>query len=171
MARCSAGSWSKVGTEGRKVNLLAVPAEPPLPVPHERTLDGVLGFEAIESSGELARGRFEVTDGHRQPYGLVHGGVYAALAESLASSATAMAVFDDGMLAQGMSNHTSFLRPVLSGTVTAEARRRHRGRTTWVWEVDFTDGEGRLCAVSRVTMAVRPMPDELREALSARSGS
>ena len=47
----------------------------------------------------------------------------------------------------GQSNHTSFLRPVTEGTVHAEARRRHRGRTTWVWEVDFTDDQGRLCAI------------------------
>jgi len=60
------------------------------------------------------------------------------------------------MSAQGLSNHTSFVRPILSGTGHAEARCRHRGRTTWVWEVDITDDEGRLCAMSRVTMAVRP---------------
>jgi uncharacterized protein (TIGR00369 family) len=58
----------------------------------------------------------------------------------------------------GLSNDTSFLRPVSEGTIMAEARARHRGRTTWVWEVDFTDSEGRLCALSRVTIAVRPAP-------------
>ena len=56
----------------------------------------------------------------------------------------------------GQSNHTSFLRPVTEGTVHAEGTPIHRGRTTWVWDVDFTDDEGRLCAASRVTMAVRP---------------
>ena len=90
--------------------------------------------------------------------GIVHGGAYAAMAESLASAATYMHVRGEGDIAVGQSNHTSFLRPVFSGTVHAEARRRHRGRTTWVWEVDFTDDEGRLCAMSRVTMAVRPAP-------------
>jgi len=58
----------------------------------------------------------------------------------------------------GQSNSTSFLRPVTAGVVHAQARRRHRGRTTWVWDVDFTDDDGRLCATSRVTMAVRPAP-------------
>jgi len=118
----------------------------------------VLGFEILEMSDELARGSFEVESRHKQPMGLVHGGVYAAFAEGLASATTYMAVKDDGMIATGMSNQTSFLRPVTGGTVHAEARRRHRGRTTWVWEVDFTDGEGRLCAISRITMAVRPAP-------------
>jgi len=88
----------------------------------------------------------------------VHGGVFASIAESLASRATYEAVAADGLTAQGLSNQTSFLRPVLEGTVHAEARRRHRGRTTWVWEVDITDDDGRLCALVRMTIAVRPAP-------------
>jgi uncharacterized protein (TIGR00369 family) len=67
-------------------------------------------------------------------------------------------VYPDGYIAVGMSNQTSFLRPIRHGTIHAEARRRHRGRTTWVWEVDFTDDDGKLCALTRVTMAVRPIP-------------
>jgi 1,4-dihydroxy-2-naphthoyl-CoA hydrolase len=125
-----------------------------------RTLDGTLGFEVLEAGHELARGRFAATERTMQPYGLVHGGAFAALAESLASAATARAVADDGMIAVGMSNHTSFLRPVLGGTVRAEARRRHRGRTSWLWEVDFHDDEDRLCALARVTIAVRPRPPD-----------
>jgi uncharacterized protein (TIGR00369 family) len=122
----------------------------------DRTLDGVLGFEALEVGPELARARAEVGDQHKQPLGLVHGGVYAAMAESLASQATARAVADEGNIAVGLSNHTSFMRPILSGYVHAEARRRHRGSTTWVWDVEMTDDDGRLCALARVTMAVRP---------------
>jgi 1,4-dihydroxy-2-naphthoyl-CoA hydrolase len=122
------------------------------------TLEGTLGFELEEATDEVARGRFEVTDRVRQAFGIVHGGAYAAMAESLASTATYLAVKDEGMVAMGMSNDTSFLRPVSAGAIRADARRRHRGRTTWIWEVDFTDGEGRLCAISRVTLAVRPAP-------------
>ena len=65
-------------------------------------------------------------------------------------------MFGDGNTAMGMSNQTSFLRPVTEGHVNAEARARHRGRTTWVWEVELSDDAGRLCALSRVTVAVRP---------------
>jgi 1,4-dihydroxy-2-naphthoyl-CoA hydrolase len=129
---------------------------PPTPVPLEETLDGVLGFDASEIGDELARGSFTVDNRHRQPMGIVHGGVYAALAEGLVSAATYLTVSENGMIATGMSNQTSFLRPVSQGRVEAVARRRHRGRTTWVWEIDFTDDQGRLCALSRVTMAVRP---------------
>ena len=121
-------------------------------------MDGVLGIEVLDANPEMAHGRMEVSDANRQPYGIVHGGAYAAMAETLASATTAMAVMNDGMIAVGQSNHASFLRPCSEGTVHAEARRRHRGRTSWVWEVDCTDDEGRLCAIVRVTMAVRPPP-------------
>lgn len=124
----------------------------------EETLDSHLGFEYFDIKEDSARGSVSVTNRVRQPYGLVHGGVYAALAESLASVATATAVWDDGNIAVGLSNATSFMRPVTEGTVHAQATRRHRGRTTWIWDVDMTDDQGRLCATTRVTMAVRPRP-------------
>ncbi len=130
-------------------------ADPQRAVAYERTLDGVLGFEFLETGEEEAHARFTVADHHRQPMGLVHGGAYAALAESLCSVSTDLAVGPDS-LAVGQSNLTTFLRPVAEGAVEATARRKHRGRTTWVWEVDFTDDQGRLCATTRVTMAVRP---------------
>jgi 1,4-dihydroxy-2-naphthoyl-CoA hydrolase len=128
------------------------------PLAQGQTMDRALGFEIDDATDELAHGHFEVSDQVRQPYGIVHGGAYAAMAETIVSMTTALAVLKDEMIAMGQSNHTSFFRPVSSGTVTAEARRLHRGRTTWVWEVEFTDDQGRLCAATRVTMAVRPAP-------------
>ncbi len=135
-----------------------MPDIPTPPIPPERTLDGLIGLEVIEIEDERATGTLPITDRARQPFGLVHGGAYATVAESLASQATVRAVYADGMIAVGLSNHTSFLRPATGTTLHAEARCRHRGRTTWVWEVDFTDEEGHLCALARVTMAVRPRP-------------
>jgi 1,4-dihydroxy-2-naphthoyl-CoA hydrolase len=121
----------------------------------EGTLDQVLGFEILAAGADAAHGRFSVEHRVCQPFGLVHGGAYAALAETLASAATFAAVAEDGGLAMGQSNNTTFLRPVTAGSVEAEATPRHRGRTTWVWDVDFTDEAGKLCATSRVTIAVR----------------
>jgi uncharacterized protein (TIGR00369 family) len=133
-------------------------AAPQSTVPLEETLDAVLGFETLEVGPELARSRAVVANRIKQPFGLVHGGVFAAMAESLASQATAAAVWDDGKIAVGLANQTSFMRPVLEGTVHAEARRRHRGSTTGVWDVELTDDQGRVCALSRMTIAVRPRP-------------
>jgi 1,4-dihydroxy-2-naphthoyl-CoA hydrolase len=115
------------------------------------------GLEIVEAGDELVRGRVPVREHVTQPMGIVHGGVYASIAEGLASVGTNHGVGSDGMVALGMSNHSTFLRPVArGGMIEAVARRRHRGRTTWVWDVDLTDADGRLCAVGRVTVAVRP---------------
>jgi 1,4-dihydroxy-2-naphthoyl-CoA hydrolase len=116
------------------------------------------GLEVVEVSDELVRGRVPVREHVTQPFGLVHGGVHAAIAEGLASLGTNHGVAADGNAALGMSNQSSFLRPVAGGTLHGTARRRHRGRTTWVWDVEVTDDEGRLCALCRVTVAVRPVP-------------
>jgi uncharacterized protein (TIGR00369 family) len=133
-------------------------AAPEPAVPYERSFDALYGLQVLESSPELVRAQVEVRDEVKQPMGLVHGGVFASMAESITSLATAMAVLPEGRSAQGLSNQTSFLRPITSGTIHAEARRRHRGRTTWVWEVDITDDDGRLCALVRMTVAVRDLP-------------
>ena len=124
-------------------------------LPLDRTFDALYGLEVIESTEELVRARVRVRDEIKQPMGLVHGGIYASIAESITSTATAMAVWSEGKAAQGMSNQTNFLRPIIQGTIHAEARRRHRGRTTWVWEVEFLDDGENLCALSRMTIAVR----------------
>ena len=126
---------------------------------HERTLDSHLRRETQEMTDDRVVATMSVDDQPvLQPMGIVHGGVYATMAEGMTSEATFRAVYPDGNIAVGMSNQTSFLRPISSGTIHAEARRRHKGRTTWLWEVDFTDDEGRLCALTRVTIAVRPIP-------------
>ena len=122
------------------------------------TLDDVLGFELLETSAEGCRARFAAERRVQQPMGLVHGGAYAALAESMVSITTHLAIEEDGSFAVGQSNSTTFLRPVTSGHVNADGRPLHRGKTTWVWDVDFTDDDGRLCATTRVILAVRRMP-------------
>lgn len=126
-------------------------------VPLERTFDALYGLEMLELTAECARAKVEVKEHHMQPMGLVHGGVFASIAESLSSAATAVAVVPEGNSAQGLSNQTSFLRPILAGTIHAVARPRHRGRTTWVWEVEISDDQDRLCALVRMTIAVRPL--------------
>ncbi len=123
-----------------------------------RGFDCLYGLEILACSDTEVRAQVSVRDELKQPAGLVHGGVYAAIAESLASLATALAVLERGELAMGLSNNTSFLRPITGGVVHAQATRLHRGRTTWVWDVRFSDDEDHLCALTRMTIAVRPAP-------------
>ena len=117
--------------------------------------DGLYGLEVLDISDEEVTARVAVRAELRQPAGLVHGGVFASIAESITSMGTWYAVRGEGRSAQGLSNQTSFLRPILDGTIHAVARRRHRGRTTWVWEVEISDDDGRLCALVRMTIAIR----------------
>ena len=103
-------------------------------------LAALLDIRVLQRSDDEILAQVPVTDGLKQPLGLVHGGVYATLADALTVT--------DG---RAISNQTSFLRPITAGTIHAHARRRHQGRTTAVWEVDITDDAGRLCALVRVT--------------------
>jgi 1,4-dihydroxy-2-naphthoyl-CoA hydrolase len=126
---------------------------------HQAGRDGLgnlIGLEYLDSGPEEVRARVEITDELRQPAGLVHGGVFGVIAESICSGATWVAVRGQGMNAMGQSNSSTFLRPIAEGHVNAVARPRHRGRTTWVWDVEITDDQGRLCALVRMTVAVRP---------------
>jgi 1,4-dihydroxy-2-naphthoyl-CoA hydrolase len=118
-----------------------------------------IGVEWIDFDPDNARARIKVEPRHLQSFGIVHGGVYASLAESICSAATYMAVREEGMVALGMANSTTFLRPITDGHVNAAAKARQRGRTTWVWDVELTDDEGHVCALVRMTAAVRPRRD------------
>src|SRR5262249_28304798 len=115
----------------------------------------VLGFEMTSISEGTVEGRFAITDAMRQRFGLMHGGAYAALTEMLATKTTVAAVYPQKFAAISTSNDTSFLRGAQSESITARGRARHRERTMWVWEIDHTDDHKRLCAVSRVTIAMR----------------
>jgi 1,4-dihydroxy-2-naphthoyl-CoA hydrolase len=121
--------------------------------------DRLFGMEFVSCSDTEVCARVSVRDELKQPAGLLHGGVYASMAESMASFGTALGVYEQGDQAMGLSNSTSFLRPVTDGVVHACATRVHRGRTTWLWDVRFSDDADRTCAVTRMTIAVRPAPD------------
>ena len=132
-------------------------SEPAYPPPGR--FDALYGLEMLEVHDDLVLAQVKVRDDLRQPFGLVHGGVFASIAETLASVGTAVVVIPEGNGAMGLSNNTSFLRPITDGTIHARAVRRHRGRTTWIWDVEISDDEDRVCALVRMTIAVRPRRD------------
>ncbi|MGI8462592.1 MAG: PaaI family thioesterase [Solirubrobacterales bacterium] len=117
----------------------------------------LLGIEHLDPGDADARVRVEVSGKIRQPFGIVHGGAYSLLAETISSGTTAEAVFPDGNVALGHSNSATFLRPISEGHVTATGRVIHRGRSSWVWDIECADDDGRLAAVVRCVVAVRPM--------------
>jgi uncharacterized protein (TIGR00369 family) len=127
-------------------------------LPRERTMIGTLGIETMAAEDGVVRGRIPVSDRILQPYGLVHGGALLTLAETLASHGTWVGVKDEGNVALGQEINASLLRPISSGNVNGVATPRRRGRTAWVWDIEITDDDGRLCALVRATIAVRPAP-------------
>jgi uncharacterized protein (TIGR00369 family) len=119
---------------------------------------GLVGIEWLDDDPDHARARVDIRDDLRQPFGLMHGGVMSSLIESVCSRATALIVYENGMVAMGQSINVSFMRPITEGHAEVLARARHRGRTTWVWETEVRDAEDRLCALGQMTIAVRPLP-------------
>jgi 1,4-dihydroxy-2-naphthoyl-CoA hydrolase len=127
----------------------------------ESNFDTYIGTEWISLDPDDARARIEMRDELRQPYGLMHGGVYSTLVESLCSYATAVAVHDEGNISVGQAIEVSILRPVVAGYAECRGLVRHRGRTTWVWEAEILDDDERLCALAKMTMAIRPAPKDV----------
>jgi 1,4-dihydroxy-2-naphthoyl-CoA hydrolase len=120
--------------------------------------DALVGTQWLDDDPDHARVRIELRDELRQPVGLLHGGVMSTLVESVCSRATALAVMGDGMMAMGQSIGVNFIRPVTAGGAEVKAKARHRGRTTWVWDAEVLNDDGKICALAQMTIAVRPIP-------------
>ena len=117
-----------------------------------------LGIELTELGEDYLRGRMPVDERTRQPFGLLHGGASVLLAESLGSTAAALAA-PAGSRCVGLSINANHTAAVREGWVEATARPLHIGRQTQVWEIKITDERGRLACVSRLTMAISPPPE------------
>lgn len=109
-----------------------------------------MGIHFIHATSDEVVAELEVTAHHHQAYGIVHGGVYSGLIETVASVGAALAALPRGQSVVGLENHTSFLNAVREGKLHATARPLMRGRRTQVWEATVTDAEGRTVASGRV---------------------
>ena len=125
------------------------------PPPPDDELQGgfikLIGIRTEEATADRVVLTGPVTPDLHQPFGLVHGGVYATLAETAASVAGALWFGDRGKVV-GVSNHTDFLRAVRRGELRAEATPLARGRTTQLWQVEIGDEQGRLVAHAKVRL-------------------
>ena len=118
---------------------------------HQRGFIKLVGVRVAEAGGDRVVLTCPVTPDLHQPFGLVHGGVYATLAETAASVGASLWFGDRGKVV-GVSNHTDFLRAVRRGELRAEATPLSRGRTTQLWQVEIGDEQGRLVAHSKVRL-------------------
>lgn len=111
-----------------------------------------MGLRLTHISADRVEGTMELGPQHHQPWGIVHGGVYAAAVETAASTGAVAAVADQGLTAVGVNNNTHFLRSMSAGTVSVAATPLHRSRTFQLWEVRITDAEQRLVALGQVRL-------------------
>jgi uncharacterized protein (TIGR00369 family) len=111
-----------------------------------------MGLRFLRANRDRVEAEIPIAAQHRQPYGIVHGGVYAGIVETLASSGAAIDALARGYTVVGLDNHTSFLRATREGTLRAEATPLVRGRRTQLWEGRITDDEGNLVATGRVRL-------------------
>lgn len=116
--------------------------------------NNVIGLRFVAASPDQFVAELEIDEGHLQPYGLVHGGVYAGMIESLCSTGAALSVWNEGKSTVGLENTTAFLRAVRSGTLRGTARPLARGRRSHVWEAEIKDDRDRLVASGRVRLMV-----------------
>lgn len=116
--------------------------------------NNAIGLRFVEASPDRFVAELEIDERHLQPYGLVHGGVYAGMIESLCSTGAALSVWNEGQNTVGLENTTAFLRAVRSGTLRGTARPLARGRRSHVWEAEIKDDRDRLVASGRVRLMV-----------------
>jgi 1,4-dihydroxy-2-naphthoyl-CoA hydrolase len=102
------------------------------------------------------RATMPVTDTVKQPYGLLHGGASATLAETAASLGSVMLADPVNERAAGVEISASHLRPVSKGNVHAEATAVHTGKRMHVWDIRITDDQSRLVCICRCTVAIIP---------------
>jgi 1,4-dihydroxy-2-naphthoyl-CoA hydrolase len=115
--------------------------------------DTELGLRFTEVSPHGARAQLEVTPKLLQPMGLVHGGVYCSMVETIASaSAFAWLATRGGGNVVGVNNNTDFLRSISSGTVFGAAEPIHRGRRQQLWLVTITDDHDQVVARGQVRL-------------------
>jgi len=116
--------------------------------------NNALGLEFTKATMDEYVAEIEITDSHLQPYGLVHGGVYAGMIETLCSTGAALAVWGENKNTVGLENNTSFLRAVRGGSLRCTARPLILGKRSHVWEANIHDDQGRLVATGRVRLMV-----------------
>ncbi|KHO20659.1 PaaI family thioesterase [Mycolicibacterium setense] len=115
--------------------------------------DTELGLTYLELTPDGGRAQLTIHDKLLQPWGIVHGGVYCSIVESLASVSGHIWLSENGGgTVVGVNNNTDFLRAIGSGTVTAVSEPIHRGRRQQLWLITITDDNGKLVARGQVRL-------------------
>lgn len=124
------------------------------------TMAEVLNIRFTELHSEYLKATMPVNHATHQPYGLLHGGASAALAETLGSVASSLCIDTTKQICVGIEINCNHIRSVKTGMVTGTARPLHVGATTHVWDIKITDENDKLVCVSRLTVAILKKPVE-----------
>jgi 1,4-dihydroxy-2-naphthoyl-CoA hydrolase len=119
---------------------------------HRAAFDVAMGFRYVRATADEVVMEYEIGPHHRQPYGIVHGGVHCAIVESACSAGAGLVALARGQAVVGVENHTSFIHAVRAGIVTVRAVPLSRGRRSQVWEATSRDADGRVIATGRVRL-------------------
>ncbi len=112
----------------------------------------LMGLRLVRATADEVVAEITADERHHQPYGLVHGGVYASMIETVCSVGAAAWALPQNLSVVGLDNHTSFLHAAREGRLTIVAKPLSRGRRTHLWEATVTDEGGRVCATGRVRL-------------------
>ena len=116
---------------------------------------GIIGVVYDRIARDRVTAHAEVGAQHQQPYGIINGGVWCTIVESVASVAGALRVASSGNLVVGVSNSTDFLRSHRAGRVDAEATVIHAGRQQHLWQVVISRaGDNKALARGQVRLQV-----------------
>jgi 1,4-dihydroxy-2-naphthoyl-CoA hydrolase len=118
------------------------------------TMEGHLGIEFTEIGENFLKAKMPVDHRTQQPYGMLHGGASAALAETLGSVGSACVIDPGEFICVGLEINANHIRGVREGHVYGTATPLHLGQTTHVWDIRILDDQDKLVCVSRLTVAI-----------------
>jgi 1,4-dihydroxy-2-naphthoyl-CoA hydrolase len=118
------------------------------------TMGGAIGLELMEIGENFLKARIPVDERTIQPYGLLHGGASAALAETLGSVGSAFVIDQTQYYCVGLEINANHIRGARDGYVYGTATPLHLGKTTHVWDIRIHDEKEKLVCVSRLTVAI-----------------
>lgn len=125
----------------------------------KNTMSEALGMEFTEIGPDYLRMIMPVNDLTRQPYGLLHGGASAALAETVGSVGSWLIIDTTKQICVGLDINANHVKGVKDGYVHAIARPLHIGSTTHVWDIRICDEHNKLVCISRLTVAIRDIKE------------
>ena len=118
------------------------------------SMSDLLGIEFLEVGDDFMVATMPIDHRHKQPLGIMHGGAYCVLAETVGSTAAQFCVDFEKYYCVGLDINTNHIRSVREGSVIGIARPFHLGKSTQVWSIEIKNAEGKLVSVNRLTMAV-----------------